>query len=125
MLPPALKSLSPDGRLLFATRIVRLFAYGFLSVVLALYLSAVGLNDQEIGLLLGATLIGDAVISLWIASVADRIGRQRMLLVGAGLMIFAGVMFALTHNTLLLTIAAIIGTISPSGDEVGPFLSIE
>jgi MFS family permease len=125
MIPPSLKSLSPDGRLLFATRIVRLFAYGFLSVVLALYLAAVGLNEQQIGLLLGATLLGDAVISLWISSVADRIGRRRMLLAGAGLMIFAGVMFALTQNILLLTIAAIIGTISPSGNEVGPFLSIE
>ena len=102
-----------------------MFAYGFLSVVLALYLTQVGLSDQQIGLLLTWTLIGDAVISLWLTGVADRLGRRRMLLVGAGLMVFAGVTFAITGNLLLLTIAAIIGTISPSGNEVGPFLPIE
>jgi MFS family permease len=121
----ALRSLTPDGRLLFGTRIIRMFAYGFLSVVLALYLTQVGLSDQQIGTLLTWTLIGDAAISLWLTGVADRLGRRRMLLAGAGLMIFAGVTFAITGNLLLLTIAAIIGTISPSGNEVGPFLPIE
>jgi MFS family permease len=53
------------------------------------------------------------------------VGRKRMLLVGAALMIFAGVVFALTGDYLLLTLAAVIGVISPSGNEIGPFLSIE
>jgi MFS family permease len=117
--------LTSDGRLLFTTRIVRLFAYGFLSVVLVLYLAQVGLSETEIGLLLTLTLIGDTIISLWITTSADRIGRQRMLIAGAALMVFAGVLFALTRNFLLLLITATIGVISPSGYEVGPFLSIE
>jgi MFS family permease len=37
----------------------------------------------------------------------------------------AGVGFALTRNVVLLMIAAIIGVISPSGNEIGPFLSVE
>jgi MFS family permease len=93
--------------------------------VLVLYLAQVGLNEVQIGLLLTLTLIGDTIISLWITTSADRIGRQRMLIVGAGLMVFAGVLFALTRNFVLLLIAATIGVISPSGYEVGPFLSIE
>jgi len=120
-----LTTLSRDGWLLFATRMVRLFAYGFLAVVLGLYLAEVGLSDPQIGLLLSLTLLGDALISLPITIIADRVGRRRMLMVGAGLMILAGVVFALTGNILLLTITAIIGTISPSGNEVGPFLAIE
>jgi MFS family permease len=120
-----LRSLSPDGRLLFATRIARLFAYGFLSVILVLYLAQVGLSENEIGLLLTLTLVGDTAVSLWITTSADRIGRQRMLLLGAALMMFAGILFALTRNFALLLIAATIGVISPSGNEVGPFLSIE
>ncbi|HEY3448384.1 MAG TPA: MFS transporter [Myxococcales bacterium] len=116
---------APDLPLLFATRILRLFAYGFLSVVLALYLSAAGLNESEIGLLLTLTLVGDTLISLWITTRADRIGRKRMLIAGAALMIFAGVLFALTRSFWLLLLAATIGVISPSGNEVGPFLAIE
>src|SRR5512141_2505367 len=84
-------TLTGDGWLLFGTRIVRLFAYGFLSVVLALYLAQVGLNETEIGALFTFTLIGDAGISLWITTSADRLGRRRMLLLGAGLMLLAGV----------------------------------
>ncbi len=121
----ALATLSRDGRLLFATRITRLFAYGFIAVVLGLYLAAIGLSDGEIGLVLSLTLIGDALVSLPITIVADRVGRRRMLMIGAGLMIFAGVVFAFTSNVVLLVVAAIIGTISPSGNEVGPFLAIE
>ena len=123
--PQSLRTLTPDGRLLFTTRIARLFAYGFLSVVLVLYLVQVGLTTTQIGLLLTFTLIGDTVISLWLTTSADRIGRRRMLLVGAGLMVFAGVLFALTNDLVLLVLAATIGVISPSGNEVGPFLSIE
>jgi MFS family permease len=117
--------ITSDVRLLFATRLTRLFAYGFLSVVLALYLSRAGLNETEIGALFTLTLIGDAGISLWITTAADRIGRRRMLLLGAALMLFAGIVFALTHNVVLLALAAIIGVISPGGGEIGPFLSIE
>ena len=117
--------LIPDIRLLFSTRIVRLFAYGFLSVVLVLYLAQVGLGEGQIGLLLTLTLVGDTAISLWITTNADRLGRRRMLLAGACLMIFAGILFVLTRNFALLLLAATIGVISPSGNEVGPFLSIE
>jgi MFS family permease len=120
-----LRALSPDARILFSTRMIRLFAYGLVSVILAFYLVQVGFSDQQIGLLLSLTLAGDAAISLWITTRADRLGRRRMLIVGAGLMILAGLVFALSGNFLLLTLAAIIGTISPSGNEVGPFLSIE
>ncbi|MDP9312990.1 MAG: MFS transporter [Chloroflexota bacterium] len=119
------RTLSPDGRLLFVTRIVRLFAYGFLSIVLAFYLTERGLNEHAIGQLFTWALVGDAIISLWLTTTADRFGRRRTLIIGAGLIVLAGVIFATTGNVLLLTLAAIVGTLSPSGGEVGPFLSIE
>jgi MFS family permease len=116
---------SADVKLLFATRLLRMFAYGFLSVVLVLYLAASGLSEGRIGLLLTLTLIGDTVISLAITTNADRIGRRRMLVVGAVLMMFAGVGFASTHAFVPLLIAATLGVISPSGNEIGPFLAME
>ncbi len=115
----------PDIGLLFAARITRLFAYGFLSVVLALYLVQVGLDTRAIGLLLSLTLVGDAAISLWLTTSADRAGRRRTLKLGAVLMMLAGVTFVLTRNPVVLAAAAIIGVISPSGNEIGPFLSVE
>jgi MFS family permease len=117
--------LPADGYILFGTRVIRMFAYGLLSVVLVLYLAQLGLNEGLIGLLLSLTLIGDAAISLWMTTSADRIGRRRILIAGTGLMLFAGVLFAVTDRVALLLIAAIIGVISPSGYEVGPFLPVE
>ncbi|MBI1849970.1 MAG: MFS transporter [Planctomycetes bacterium] len=118
-------TLTRDGRLLFATRIVRLFAYGFVSVVLGLYLAALGFSEARIGLLLTLTLVGDTAISLWLSTRADRLGRKRMLLVGAVLMAAAGAVFATSDAFVVLLLAATIGVISPSGNEVGPFLAIE
>jgi MFS family permease len=125
--PPAQArpALSSDVRLLFTTRIVRLFAYGLVSVVLVLHLASAGLSESQIGLLLTLTLLGDAAISLWITTRADRAGRRRMLLLGAVLMILAGALFASTRSFWLLLLAATFGVISPSGNEVGPFLAVE
>lgn len=117
--------LTRDGWLLFATRCSRMFAYGLLSVVLMLYLVEVGLKEWEVGLLLTLTLFGDTAISLWLTTTADRIGRRRTLIVGALLMALAGIVFLATGNFVLLVVAATIGVISPSGNEIGPFLSVE
>ena len=117
--------LTRDGWLLFAVRCSRMFGYGLLSVVLVLYLIELGLKEWEIGLLLSLTLAGDTVISLWLTTNADRLGRRRTLIVGAILMVLAGLAFISTGNLLLLVVAATIGVISPSGNEIGPFLSVE
>jgi len=120
-----LAALPRDGRLLFLTRFTRLVAYGALSVVLVLYLTTLGLGPSQIGLLLTLTLVGDTLVSLWLTTRADRFGRRRTLIIGAALMAAAGLVFALTANFVFLVIAGTVGVISPSGNEVGPFLPIE
>src|ERR1051326_9388623 len=120
-----LRVLTRDGWLLFLTRLIRLFAYGSLSVVLVFYLTSLGLSTSQTGLLLTLTLVGDTVVSLYLTTQADRIGRRRMLVVGAALMAAAGVAFAFTDRMWLLVVAGTIGVVSPSGQEVGPFLPIE
>src|SRR4051794_26021245 len=117
--------LTRDARLLFTARILRLFAYGFVAVVLVLYLAAIGLDEHRIGTLLTLTLIGDVAVSLYLTTHADVIGRRRTLFAGALLMIGAAVVFALTRDFTLLLLAATLGVISPSGNEVGPFLAVE
>jgi MFS family permease len=124
-IPSARAVLGSDGRVLFTTRALRLFGYGLVSVVLVLYLAALGLSGTDIGALLTLTLIGDTVISLWLTTHADRIGRRRVLIAGAVLMVAAGIVFAWGPGFVVLLVAAIVGVISPSGNEVGPFLAVE
>jgi MFS family permease len=121
----SLRGLGRDGRTLFALRTLRLFGYGFLAVVLVLYLDAAGLDPIEIGAVLTLTLIGDAVISLWLTTHADRIGRRLVLIVSSLLVVVAGAVFAATDWLPLLIVAGIVGVISPTGNEVGPFLAVE
>src|ERR1700745_917386 len=109
LLPGAFRVLTRDGYLLFLTRFIRLFAYGSLSVVLVFYLIGLGLSESQTGLLLTLTLAGDTVVSLYLTTRADRIGRRRMLVVGAVLMAAAGLAFAFTRNFLLLILAGTIG----------------
>ncbi len=121
----SLRGLDHDGRLLFTLRTLRMFGYGFLAVVLVLYLAASGQDALGIGLVLTLTLAGDAVVSLWLTTHADRIGRRRVLLLGSLLVAGAGAVFAATDLLPLLIVAGIIGVISPTGNEVGPFLAVE
>jgi predicted MFS family arabinose efflux permease len=102
-----------------------MFGYGLASVVLVLHLRAAGIGEGRVGLLLTLTLLGDTAVSLLVTTRADRAGRRRMLVLGALLMIGAGVAFATSASFPLLAAAATLGVLSPSGNEVGPFLPIE
>ena len=121
----SLRGLGPDGRALFALRTMRMFGYGFLAVVLVLYLDAAGLDPLAIGAVLTLTLVGDTVLSLWLTTHADRYGRRRVLIISSLLVVVAGAVFAATDWLPLLVLAGIIGVISPTGNEVGPFLAVE
>lgn len=102
-----------------------MFAYGILGVILVLYLAATGLAEARIGVLLTLTFLGDAAITLWLSTRADRWGRRRVLVAGAGLMALGGGVLALTGDFTLLVFGATVGVISPTGGEVGPFLAVE
>ena len=117
--------LSRDGKLLLAARILRTFGYGFLSVIIAIYLRFLGFDDVHIGLLLGSTLVNSVVFTLFASFYADRIGRRKLLVIYASLMSVSGVIFAFTDNYYLLILAAFIGTINVTGSETGAFLTIE
>jgi hypothetical protein len=89
LIPSVLRTLSRDGWLLFVTRFARLFAYGSLSVILVFYLIGLGLGEAQVGLVLMLTLVGDVIVSLYLTTRADRIGRRRMLIVRSNIAQFA------------------------------------
>ncbi|KAJ3078165.1 hypothetical protein HDU99_000750 [Rhizoclosmatium hyalinum] len=119
-----IQSLPRDAALLFATRSFRLFAYGLIGVILVLYMKSLGLEDESIGAFLTVTLIGDSVVSLFVTGNADRMGRKFMLILGSVLMAGTGLAFAL-YPTFRLVVIGTIGVLSPSGNEVGPFVAME
>jgi len=117
--------LSRDGKILLMSRIIRAIGYGFLSVVLAIYLSLLGLEEFRIGVILAGALLGGAMFTILASLLERRLGRRGMLILLAALMSVAGSVFLLTTNFVALLVAALIGTINATGTEVGPFLSIE
>jgi MFS family permease len=119
------KWLTKDGKLLLAARTLRTFAYGFLSVVLAIYLKLIGFNDLYIGFILTATLLNSVIFTLIASFYADRIGRRKVLIAYSALMSISGLVFFLTNNYIALIISAFIGTINVTGTEIGAFLTIE
>lgn len=121
----SLNWLSKDGKLLLSARIVRTFSYGFLSIILAIYLKLIGFDEILIGLILSATLVNSVIFTLLASFYADRIGRRKVLLIYAILMSVSGAIFLTTENYVALIVAALIGTINVTGSETGAFLSIE
>ncbi|KAK5703222.1 hypothetical protein LTR97_004171 [Elasticomyces elasticus] len=120
-----LSACSKDVYLLLLTRFIRMFAYGSSTLILALYFAALGHSDSKIGLFMTLTLVGDVAISLALTAVADSLGRRRILILGALLMTSSGIVFATVSNYWILLLAAVVGVISPSGNEIGPFRAIE
>jgi len=121
----SLQWISRDGKLLLGARIVRTFSYGFLSVILAIYLKLVGFDDILVGVVLTATLVNSVFFNLLSSAYADKIGRKNILVIYAALMIASSVIFFVTSNYVALVIAALVGTINVTGSEVGAFLSLE
>jgi MFS family permease len=109
----ALVSSPPDAKVLFLQRLVRLFAYGGTTLILALHLSDLGFSDTQTGMFMTLTLVGDVLISLILTLCADKIGRRLTLTLGSILMAGSGMVFALSNNYWHLLIASILGVISP------------
>lgn len=93
--------------------------------MIALFFAALKFTDVQIGLFMTLTLAGDVLLSLFLSLIADRVGRRRILLAGSILMIVSGVVFAISENFWLLLIAAVVGVVSTTGGDFGPFRAIE
>jgi len=112
-------------RRLFATRALRGFADGAVSVLLASHLSAIGLSPLEIGAIVTGTLLGSAALTLGVGLLGSRLGRREVLLGASMVMAVTGIgFFAVTHFWPLLVIA-FLGTLNPSSGDVSVFLPTE
>lgn len=117
--------LSTDGRLIFLGRALRSFAFGWLSVILALYLSERGLTAAAIGAVFTATMVEDALLTMAVSTLAARVGPARVMAATAPLIALGGVLLATAEGTSLLVAGAVLGTLSPNGQDAGPFAPME
>ncbi|HEY8860668.1 MAG TPA: MFS transporter [Candidatus Limnocylindria bacterium] len=117
--------VTPDGRRLLLARVLRTFAYGYLSVVLGVYLDRLGLDPTRIGIVLTAAIAGSAVMTVGWSLFADRYGRRRTISTMAVLMMVGGIAFALTDSFAVLVLAGFTGTISATNSEVGVFQTVD
>ncbi|ETI29370.1 hypothetical protein G647_01823 [Cladophialophora carrionii CBS 160.54] len=121
-------SIHETGRnawLIILARSCRMFAYGTNSLILAIFFSALNYSDHQIGIFMTLTLLGDVFLGTFLTLIADRVGRRRVLMGGSVLMIISGLVFAVFENFWILLLAAILGVISVTGGDFGPFRSIE
>jgi MFS family permease len=117
--------LSSDGRRLLLARALRTFAYGYLSVILGVYLDRLGLDPTRIGVVLTSAIAGSAVMTIFWSLLADRYGRRRTVATMAVLMAAGGLTFAFTGSFAVLVLAGFTGTISASNSEVGVFQTVD
>ncbi|XXG95455.1 Protein fmp52, mitochondrial [Hypoxylon texense] len=121
----AIHETGRNAYLIILARTCRMFAYGTNALILAIFFSALGISDHQIGLFMTLTLMGDVVLGTFLTLVADRLGRRRVLIGGSVLMVLSGIIFAVFENFWILLLAAIVGVISITGGDFGPFRSIE
>ncbi|KAK8235145.1 major facilitator superfamily domain-containing protein [Phyllosticta capitalensis] len=114
-----------DVYIIYATRFLRMAAYGGVALILALFFERLSIPDARIGLFMTLTLLGDVGVSLLLTLVADGLGRRRTLLLGSVSMSVAGIFFSVSSNYWILLFGAVIGVISVSGNEIGPFRAVE
>lgn len=117
--------LSDDGKIIFISRGLRSFAFGFISIIIGIYLKEIGIASFQIGLLLSAAILGGALFSILVGRFAVRYGIKQMFLLSSVVSLIGIVLYIFTNNYLLLIFASLIAFISPSGREMGPFLSLE
>ena len=117
--------LSRDGRRLLAARLTRSFGYGFLAVALGSYLGELGYGGLEVGLVLTVALAAASISSIVVGVRGDVWGRRRVLMAYAVLMAAGGAILLAGSSLPFILAAVAVGTVSPTGGDIGPFVSLE
>ena len=122
---PIPQRASRDAIRVLAARGVRAFADGVVALLLPIYLVELGFSALAVGAIVTSTLIGTALLTLWVGIVANRYSRRRLLLAAALLMSATGVGFAVTTAFWPLLVIAFVGTMNPTSGDASVFLPLE
>ena len=109
----------------FVAKAVRTFCYGYLGILLPLYLADLGLSARGIGVFVTATLAGSAALTWAIRAPSERFGARAALLMLCALSTISAVLLMITRAPWLVVVAAMLGNVAVGAGETGPFLAIE
>ena len=115
----------PDARLLLWTRALRAFGDGYVSLLLPFYLTLLGFDALQVGMIITATLLGSGAMTLGVGLIAHRYRSRRLLLAVSLLMAATGVAIVCVTDFWPLFVVAFIGTLNPSAGDVSAFLPLE
>ncbi|MGC8619487.1 MAG: MFS transporter [Thermoplasmata archaeon] len=105
------------------------YSYGFLNVLLSLYLRSIGFSLISIGIIIGSAIIINAILALLLSMIADHYGRRDVLFILYVLFGISAFMFLETKNIALLALLSGIGGFTGTGGgpigSGGPFGSIQ
>jgi MFS family permease len=121
-MPPG---VSADALRVLAVRGVRAFGDGFVSLLLPIYLVELGFSALAIGAIVTSTLIGTALLTLWVGWIANRHSRRLLLLAAAVLMAATGAGFAVITDFWPLLVIAFVGTMNPTSGDASIFVPLE
>jgi MFS family permease len=110
---------------LFAARALRDFADGFVSVLLPVYLLALGFTTFQVGVIATIALFGSAMLTLAVGFLGVRFDYRQLLLAAAFLAVATGMAFAAVNDFAPLLVIALVGTINPSAGNVSVFVPLE
>ena len=122
---PLAKASGSPVSLLYAARALRGFGDCFAIIILPAYMTALGYDAIAVGLVATASLLGTALLTLIVGWVAPRHDLRAMMLAGAGLMAATGLAFPQVEHFLLIALVAFVGTINPSGGDLGVLVPLE
>jgi MFS family permease len=114
-----------EARVLLWGRALRAFGDGFVSLLLPVYLTVLGVDEVGVGILTTATLAGSAALTLLVGFIAHRFGHRLLLLAATVMMVGTGVGFALETRFWPLVLIGFVGTLNPSSGDVSLFLPLE
>jgi MFS family permease len=117
--------LRSDVRYLYAARALRGFGDGFAVIILPVYLLAIGLSPQQVGIVASSSLLGTAALTLLAGFVAPRYDLRNLFLIGAGLATVTGLVFPMVEAIAPILVVAFVGTINPSAGDLGMLIPLE
>lgn len=110
---------------LYGARALRGFGDGFAVIILPVYLLAIGLSPQQVGIVASASLLGTAALTLLVGFVAPRYDLRNLFLIGAGLATLTGLVFPMVEAVAPVLLVAFLGTINPSAGDLGMLIPLE